>query len=807
MTLIPMEIRHALRRLAATPLLSLGAMLTLALGIGSAVVMVDVLDRLLLRPPAQVDNQERIARVYVGTGTAYGDRTDYATLEALATMEEVLEASAVYFTESLSLGRGQGARPLETVAHSSAYFAVLGLQPAVGSWTEPSNTPRDDVAVISHALWQQEFGGSRDVLGQALRLGTDTFTIGAVAPRGFVGIGFKGADVWLPLAPRARAAHGPHWKTSAFFLQAIARLQPGVSRERANAHATAAYRATHTQEWETGNVVILGDLRPARAPGQRVETRVEVLVAGMSVLVLLITCGNVANLLLVRGLRRDREVVVKMALGASRIRLLREVLLEAALLAAGAGLIALVVAMTGGTVMRNVFLSPIAALASPLDGRLVLVTVVFCVVATFLLGLTPAFHLSARRALSPGRSAVVRPSRVLDVFSGLQVALSLPMIVVAALFVLSLWNARHQDFGMQTDRVAVLTANLSEVGRPTESHAAHRQMQARVAGLPQVESTALVQSLPMQSSMTIMIEVPGRDLFDGMVTSDSLPSFNPVDSSFFTLMGMRLVQGRFFTEAENRAGTRSVAVITESMARHIWPGESAVGKCFYMGGRGEDTACTEVVGVVSDARLFPSVRPTKQWASAYYVPIEQHAGGSASRALLVRTRDNPATMLQTLRREAQVAAAELPYVEARAFDDVLTTLLRTWRLGTVVFVVFGALSIVVAAVGLAVVAAYGVTRRTQEIGIRSALGAQPRHLVRLVLARSLFVVVAGLAVGLGLAWASGRVVNAQLFDVSVHEPRVLAGAALGLLTIGGFAAWVPARRAAHVDPVIALRSE
>jgi predicted permease len=527
----------------------------------------------------------------------------------------------------------------------------------------------------------------------------------------------------------------------------------------------------------------------------------------MSILVLLITCGNVANLLLVRGLRRDREVVVKMALGASRIRLLREVLLEAALLAAGAGVIALVVVMTGGTLMRGVFLSPIAALASPLDGRLVLVTVVFCVAAAFLLGLTPAFRLTTRRALSPGHSAVVRPSRVLDVFSGLQVALSLPMIVVAALFVVSLWNARHQDFGMQTDRVAVLAANLFEVGRPGENHAAHRQMQARVAGLPQVESTALIQNLPMQSSMTSMIEVPGKDLFKAMVTSDSLPSFNPVDSSFFTLMGMRLVQGRLFTEAENRKGARSVAVITESMARNIWPGESVVGRCFYMGGRGEDNPCTEVVGVVADARLFPSVRPTKHWASAYYVPIEQHAEGSSSRALLVRTVDNPATVLQTLRREAQVAAVELPYVDARAFDDVFTALLRPWRLGTVVFVVFGALSIVVAAVGLAVVAAYGVTRRTQEIGIRSALGAQPRHLVRLVLGRSVFVVVAGLAVGMGLVSASGRILNAQLFDVTARDPGVLAGAALGLLTIGGFAAWVPARRAAHVDPVIALRTE
>ncbi len=805
MRLIPAEIRQALRRLTATPLLSLGAILTLALGIGSAVVMVDVLDRLLLRAPAEVSDPDRIARVYVGMGQSYGERTGYPTFEALATMHDELEASAACFNETLSLGRGPGARRLETVAHSGDYFTVLGLQPEIGSWAEASNIAREDAAVISYAVWQQDFGGSRDVLGKPLHIGVDTYRIVAVAPRGFRGIGGEPVDVWLPLAPRARAGYGIDWKgPQTAFLQVIARLRPGVGRERANEHATAAYRATHTQPWEKKHVVVLGDLRPARAPGAPVGARVEVLVAGMSILVLLITCGNVANLLLVRGLRRDREFVVKTALGASRVRLLREVLLEAAWLAAGAGVVALVVVVIGGTMMRRVFLPPLAALASPLDARLVFVTVAFCAVAAFLLGLAPAFRLTTPRAFNPGHSVDPRPSRVLDVFSGLQVALSLPMIIAAAFFVLSLWNARHQDFGMQTDRVAVVTTDLFEVGRPMENHAVHREMQARLARLPQVESTALVETMPMRSGTFFMIEVPGKAAPNGPVSSDSLPAFNGVDPSFFTLMRMRLIQGRFFTDAENRAGGPSVAVITESMARNIWPGEAAVGKCFYMNGR--NNPCTEVVGVVADARLFPSIRPTTRWASACYLPIEQ-GGGRSSRALLVRTAGDPAGVLQALRRESQAAVPDLPYVEAHAFDDVFMNLLRPWRLGSIVFVFFGALSMVVGAVGLAVVGAYGVTRRTREIGIRSALGAQPRQLIWLVLGRSLFVVVTGLAVGMALAWASGRILNAELFDVTAGEPRVLVGTALGLLMVAGFAAWLPARRAARIDPVIALRAE
>jgi predicted permease len=785
-------------------------MLTLALGIGSAVVTVDVLDRLLLRMPEHVSDPERVTRVYVGMGgRTYVDRMGYATFDALGTMHDEVETSAVYFSESLTLGRGPNARRMEVIAHSRDYFSVLGVQPFLGSWIEASGAPRDDTAVISYGLWQREFGGARDVLGKPLRLGLDTYSVVAVAPRGFAGVDFKATDIWLPLVPRAKATYGAEWKAMPFFLQAIARLRPGVSRDRATERATVAYRAAHVQAWEPTSALVMGDLRPARAPGVRVGARVEVLVAGMSILVLFITCGNVANLLLVRGLRRQREFLVKTALGATRGRLLREVLLEAALLAAGAGVLALAVVMTGGTLMRRQFLSPVAALASPLDARVLMITIGFCAAAAFLFGLSPAFHLTARRALTPGHAVVGRPSRVLDLFCGLQVALSLPMIVAAVVFMLSLWNARHQDFGMQSDRVAIVTTNLFELGRPWENHAAHRLIQARVAGLPQVESTALVEHVPAftWTMMSITIDVPESDIFKGTFDAADLPSSNGVDPSFFTLMRMRLIQGRLFTDEENRKGARPVAVITDSMARHIWPGQVPLGKCFYIGGRGKGTPCTEVVGVVTDAQMLPSVRPTKQGASIYYVPINQADHTVSDRALLVRTTGDPAKVLDMLRRESGAAAAYLPYVDAHAFDDVFEAMLRPWRLGSTVFMIFGALSIVIAAVGLAAISAYAVTRRTREIGIRSALGAQPRDLVRLMLRHGMLVVVAGLSVGLGLAWASAGIISAQLFDVAAREPSVFAAAALGMLAVGTLAVWLPARRAARIDALIALRTE
>jgi len=320
-----------------------------------------------------------------------------------------------------------------------------------------------------------------------------------------------------------------------------------------------------------------------------------------------------------------------------------------------------------------------------------------------------------------------------------------------------------------------------------------------------VEATAVVQSAPLTNTQFNLIDVPGKKPSNGPVSSEDLPAINAVDPSFFSVMRMRLTRGRLFGDDDNRKGAASVAVITEAMARGTWPGEDAIGKCFYLGSR-ENTPCTTVVGIVADARLFPSIRPTTRWSSAYYIPIEQGAN-SSNRALMVRTTGDPATMLAALRREAQIAAPDLPYVDAHPFDEIFQNLLKPWRLGTTVFIAFGALSLIVASFGLAAVTAYGVARRTREMGIRSALGARPSDLIRLVLARSLFVVAAGLAIGIGLAWASGRVLRAQLFDVAPDDPYVLGIAAAVMLLVGSLAGWVPARRAARIDPVVALRTE
>jgi predicted permease len=747
--------------------------------------MADVLDRLLIREPSQVSDPDRVHRVYIGR-TAFMDITGYQTLAAMQTVRPEIEAVAGYYDESLSYGEEAAARQFRVTAATPDYFGVLGVHPALGTWSSPAS----DSAVLSYATWQQDFGSAADVIGKPFRLDNQTYTISAVAPRGFRGIGPTGTDVWLPLETRARAAYGDAWASMpAVFVHAIVRVQPGVNLALVNQRATAAFQISAASSFQGKSNVILGDLRLSRAPGVMVGTRVEVLIASVSLIVLIIACGNVANILLIRGLRRSREFSIKTAIGATRGRLIREIVIEASLLSAAAGAIALMVVDIGGSVIRDLLLTPVAALADPIDARVLLTTAAVTALSAFVLGLIPAVRLTGRMVVAPGQMIPPRPSRLLEVLGAMQVALALPLLVGAGLFVLSLWNARGQDFGMQTDHVVVLSTNLFSLGRPFDNQIVHRQMQARLFRLPQVQSTAVVENVPMRRSVSMPI--------DGTIAD-----VNAVDPTFFTVMRMHLTQGRLFTDEDNRSSAAPVAVVSDSLARSLWPGQSALGKCLPVGGAA--TPCPTVVGVVADARLTPQIRPSAQPARACYFPVEQRAA-STNRALLVRTTADPAAILPELRKEAQVAAANLPYVDGYVFDDIFLSFLKPWRLGSLVFVVFGALAIAIAAVGLVLIGAYAVTRRVREIGIRSALGAQPQQVVRLVLQRSLGVIFCGLAVGLALAWAGGKVINAQLFGIAANDLRVIAGAAAAVLGVGALAAWLPARRAARIDPVVALR--
>jgi predicted permease len=782
----------------------------LTIGVGSTVVLADVLDRLLLRPPTHVDDPSRVRRIY--KRLLKGDdrpgllSTNYVTMDRLASgIRGDIEALATYEHERIGSGRGPDATRFETIVFSEGYFDVLGIRPAAGVLPSARRPANAEAVVISHHLWQQRFGGAPDVIGRGLRLGPRTHTVVAVGPRGFAGIDDEPVDVWVPLESRRRDAE---WRTGNhyFGLRALVRLKPGVDRQRVEMQASqvfnTAYRIDRPDARNEDSRLLFGPLPPGQAPGDSHQTRVLMAVASVSALVLLMACGNVANLLILTGLRRTSEMVLKAALGAGRGRLLRELFLQAILLSAGAGASALVLVLTLGGLVRSTFLPPLAATAAALDGRLTLLTVAICAGVALALGVAPAIRLAALRTLTPGRATLGgSPSRLLDAFVALQVALSVPLLVGTLLFAASFWTIAGVDLGVSPRQVVAIRTNMIDDGRKDEQHAAHRRIQERLAAVPGVASTALVQTTPLHGGHGIVFEVPGFTAGPG---GYPMPMINAVDPAFLAVMGMRVVQGRGFTDADNQPGAALVTVVNEAMARRFWPGRSPIGRCILIAQR----PCATVIGVVAKASPFASLRGENSGMDGqYFVPIESFGELNSERALLVRTTGDPRAMLPMLRSTAQGARSDLPYVDASPLDDWFEAQVKPLRLGWSIFLGLSVLALAISIAGLAVVTAHGVTRRTREMGIRLTLGATPGALVRLMARRTLIAMTIGLIAGGGLAAVGAGLLKSVLFGIEPGDVRVFAAAIVALLAIGGVATYLPARRTGRIDPSAALRIE
>jgi predicted permease len=800
------DVRFAWRALMRDRGTTFAAIALLTVGVSSTVVLADVLDRLLLRPPTHVDDPSRVRRIYVARGadpvTALG--TNYVTMTRLAEpLTAEVEAIASFQSERIGSGHGPGASRFQAIAFTEAYFDVLGVPAALGTLPSARRPSTPEAVVISHALWQSQFGGSADILGKPLRLGQRSHSVVAVLPRGFAGIDGDPVDVWVPLESR-RTDEG--WRTTQSYmgLYLLVRLRPGVDPARAAAHATQVYNVVQRIDRPAGidrDVSLsFGPLPLGQAPGDSDYTRVVLAVGVVSTLVLVMACGNVANLLILAGLRRTSELTLKAALGAGRGRLLREVLLQAALLAACAGAAALGIVLTIGTVVRSAFLPPLAALANPIDARLVGLTIAICAAVALLLGLAPALRLSNLRILVPGRNRLGRvPSPLLDAFVAIQVALSVPLLVGTVLFAVSYRSLTAVDIGLQPSGVVAVRANMADDGRPGDAHEVHRRIQARLAELPGVASIALSQTMPLQGGFGTRFEIPDQP---APPRGLGMPMINGVDPSFLAVMGMRVIEGRAFTVADNRPNAPPVAIVNEMMAKVYWPGVSPVGRCIKVAGH----ACAEVVGIVAKAHPFASLRGNaSSMNTQYLLPIAALSGVNNDRVLLVRTSEDPGRMVSRLRTEAQAVGKDVPYVDASLLDETLQAQLRPLRVGRSIFLGLSAIALVIAIAGLAVVTAHGVTSRTREMGIRLALGARPVELVRLMARRTWVAMTIGLAAGAALAYVGAGLLKSVLYGIEPSDPRIFAAAVAVLFVVGGTAAWIPASRTGRIDPTAALR--
>jgi putative ABC transport system permease protein len=814
------DVAYAARSLRSQPGFGAVVVLVLALGIGANVTMFGVVDRLLLRAPAYVTDPQRVVSIAMGRRVDGNERLQrilsYPIYRDMASAAPAFEQVAAYSPDDMAFGRGREAHELRGMRVSANYFAALGVRPAVGRFFLPEengNPTAPRVLVLGYGFWQRQFEGSRSAIGRTLAIGDDEYTIVGVAPQGFTGVTNEPVDAWMPLTANITADEYAGWLRSrqAYWLRVIARVRHGLTPEQASSMATAALRAgsardgASRQEIATSSPSVhLVSVLPRKARADSTEAKVAVLLGAVSLLVLLITCANVANLQLARGVARQREVAVRIALGIDRSRLVRQLVAETVLLSLVAGLAAIVVTIWGGGFVRRVLFTSDLVAGTAVDLRLVAYTAVAAVVAGIVSGLLPALQ-SSRPAVSDALRAGARAggparSRTRTALLVTQAALTVVFLVGAVLFVRSLRRIQALPLGLEADRVLVVKVRTSGM-RIAESDvdALYKRLLDAARSAPRVEHAAVAGGLPFSTLWAEEVKIPGRDSLP--LTRDGGPYFNAVTSDFFRTMGIRVLRGRGFTEADRGTSSR-VVVVNKTLADLWWPAEDAIGHCMKVGG--DTMPCAQVVGVVENTRRFQLIEDP---AVQFFVPLEQAPQWSHTGVMVVRPGGDATQAVEPLRRELQTRVPDAPFIDVSRLDDLVNPQMRAWRLGATAFVVFGLLAVVVAALGLYSVLAYDVSRRFRELGIRVALGAGTGDIRRMVVGRAVRVAVVGALIGFAIAIAAGPTVAPLLFQTSSRDPSAFLAAAAVLFTVAVLAAIVPMRRAARVDPITALRAE
>jgi predicted permease len=825
------DLRYTLRGLRRQPGFAAGVVLTMALGIGANATMFGIVDRLLLRAPAHVVDAARVRRVYyhLPMAAGRGDRplvtsvVRYRQFAALRDSTRAFSRLAAWSPDEMVFGSAAAARRIPVVATSAELFPVLGVRPHIGRFfTADEDRPPlgAALAVLGYEFWRQEFGGDSAVLGRTVRIGSRDWEVVGVAPPAFTGVDLSRVDVWLPVSVVGHdyfaSDYGPDgWARTpdVGWLELVGRLAPGVDDVRADAELTLAFtrylegtgRTSDSSSARAHPRSMVGPVQRQRGPERAPDARVATWLAGVSGLVLLIACANVANLLLARAMRRRREIAVRVALGIRRQRLVAQLLGESVLLALLGGAAGVLIAHWGGNVVRAVLLPDVAWSDTLADPRVLTFAAGAALLASVLAGLAPAVQASRPDltvALKSGaRGSSAQHARTRSALLVAQAALSTVLLVGAGLFLRSLRNVTSADLGFDAGRVLTVEAGLTGAGyTDDEAVAIYERIHERVRELPGVASASLSITTPFRSRVDITIRVPGLDSVRALPSG--YPQLNAVTPDYFRTMGTRVVRGRGVTDGD-RIGAPRVIVVNETMARLLWPGQDPLGKCVRVGDA-DSIPCSQVVGVAEEARwddVHPE--PTMQ----YYVPLAQRQWDGKLRALFVRPSGDVGAVARAVRREVLAAAPKLPFARVRPLLDYVEPQVRPWRLGASMFTAFGVLALTLAAMGLYSVLAYAVVQRTQEVGIRLALGARPGHVLRLIVGDGLRVAAVGVAIGLTVSLAAGRWVEGLLYGVSAHDPTVMAVVAAMLLLVGVAASLVPAWRAARVDPNVALRAE
>jgi predicted permease len=819
---IARDVRYALRGLKRSPGFAIAVVATLGLGIGANAAMFNVVDRLMFRPLAYLRDPASVHRIYwqlenrgaVRTSTS----TNYTRYLDLQRWTRSFSQLAAFSERDLAVGDGEATLERRVGVVSASYFTFFDARPALGRFftADEDVTPRGaDVAVLSYAMWQSEYGG-RDVRGESIRIGDIRATIIGVAPRDFNGVNDDLPPVaYVPITTYAASTGTDDAKTYYTrydwgWVNVMARVAPGATREQAESDATLAFRrsyeASRAEDPTAPPIeaarprVRVSAIRPGGGPDPALAARTALWVSVVSLIVLAIACANVANLFLARSLRRRRETVVRLALGVSRARLVIHALTESLILSLVGAVVALAVAQWAGAAIRRLLVDG-ANSSRITDSRTLAVTIVLGVLAGIFVGVVSTLATGrgdlAQTLRGGARGGVSERARLRAALLVTQATLSVVLLVGAALFVKSLRAVTAMRIGYDADRV-LYVRRILQGGAYGDS--AQRALRVRLLetaqSLPQVEAAAWVNSAPFVSTSSATLFVEGID----SVARLGVPSYQATTPDYFRTMGTRIVRGRALS-SEDRAGAPYVAVVSESMARVLWPGQDALGKCFRM--RAVTEPCRTVVGIAEDMVQRDLTEPLRLH---YYVPIEQYPR-TWGNGLLVRVRGDPIARARSIRQALQRVIPGASYVTVQPLSDIVGTAQRSWRLGATMFGAFGVLALIVAAVGLYGVIGYNVAQRMHELGVRVALGAQSQHVVWLVVSQSVRFGVAGSALGIAVAFIGSRWIEPLLFRQKPTDPVVYAGVAATMVLVALVASAIPAMRAARADPIIALRAE